>query len=212
MLCQKCGLREATDHLLTIRLVENGEVPPPPPDLPVEFEEPRAPAHAAPNVCAECLAVAAPAREFLMTVLREREEAVAARLRGVPMGPPSPTALELTEAVMVASTAEPLDLADVKASMIALSEFLATAAGRTHANCVAVSQLLGRVDGWRRVNRNRARCQYLPEEYRETLAGFEGLDMTFADPELATDMETTPEQLLAAARELRVDDESAARS
>jgi uncharacterized protein YjiS (DUF1127 family) len=143
-------------------------------------------------------------REFLLAVLREREEAIAARLRDVPRDPPSPVAIELGESVMLASTAEPVSLAAVRASLIALAEFLGTEAGRTHTNCVTVSRLLDRVESWRRVNRNRARLQYLPEEYQDLLRGFGCLDMTFADPELAAGMETTPEQLLTAARALRV--------
>lgn len=105
---------------------------------------------------------------------------------------------------MLASTAEPVSLAAVRASLIALAEFLSTEAGRTHTNCVTVSRLLDRVESWRRVNRNRARLQYLPEEYQDLLRGFGCLDMTFADPELDAGMETTPEQLLTAARALRV--------
>lgn len=204
MICEKCGQREATHHLLTIHRVEDDEVPPPPPDLPVEFQEPHQPAYTEPNVCAQCLAAASPNREFLLAVLREREEAIAARLRDVPRDPPSPVAVELTESVMLASTAEPLSLAAVRASLIALAEFLITEAGHTHTNCVTVSRLLDRVESWRRVNRNRARLQYLPEEYQDLLRGFGCLDMTFADPELAADMETTPEQLLTAARALKV--------
>jgi hypothetical protein len=204
MICEKCGQREATHHLPTIHGVEDDEVPPPPADLPVEFQEPHQPAYSEPNVCAQCLAAASPNREFLLAVLREREEAIATRLRDVPRDPPSPFAIELTESVMLSSTAEPLSLAAARASLIALAEFLITPAGRTHANCVTVSRVLDRVEGWRRVNRNRARLQHLPEEYQDLLRGFGCLDMMFADPELAADMETTPEQLLLAARALRV--------
>lgn len=204
MICEKCGQREATHHLLTLHRVEGDEVPRPLPDLPVEFQEPHQPAFNEPNVCAECLAAASPSREFLLALLHEHEEAIATRLRDVPRDPPSPVAIELTDSVMRASTAERVSLAAVKASLIALAEFLVTAAGRTHTNCVTVSRLLDRVESWRRVNRNRARLQYLPEEYQDLLRGFGCLDMTFADPELAADMETTPEQLLTAARALKV--------
>jgi hypothetical protein len=204
LICEKCGQRDATHHLLTIHRVEDDKVPPPPPELPVEFQEPHQPAHIEPNVCAECFSATTPGREFLLAVMREHEEAMAARLRDIPDAEPSPVVIELTEAVMRASTAEPVILAEVRASLIALAEFLTTSAGRTHANCVAVSRLLDRVDSWRRVNRNRARLQYLPEEYQDLLRGFGCLDMTFADPDLAVDMETTPEQLLTAARALIV--------
>lgn len=204
MICERCGQREATHLLLTLHRLEDGDVPPPPPDLPVEFEEPHQPAYTQPNVCAECFAAATPDHdhEFLRAVMREREEAAAARLREIPQEAPSPVAIELAEAVMLASTAQPVSLVALRASLIALAEFLASTAGRTHANCVTVARLLDRVESWRRVNRNRARWQYLPEEYQELLRAFECLDMTFADPELAVDMETTPEQLLAATREL----------
>jgi hypothetical protein len=205
MLCEKCGQREATEHLLTIHRVEDDEVPPPPPDLPVKFQEPHQPAYTEPNVCAQCLAAASPNRDFLLAVLREREEAIATRLRDVPRDPPSPVAIELTESVMLASTAEPVSLAAVRASLIALAEFLSTAAGRTHTNCVTVSRLLDRVESWRRVDRNRARWQYLPMEYQDLLRGFGCLDMTFADPKFAEETETTPEQLLTAARALKVE-------
>jgi hypothetical protein len=211
MICERCGQREATHLLLTLHRVEDDEVPPPPPDLPVEFQEPHQPAYSEPNVCAECFAAATPDHdhEFLRAVMREREEAMAARLREIPQEAPSPVAIELTESVMLASTAEPVSVAAVRASLIALGEFLASTAGRTHANCVTVSRLLDRVESWRRVNRNRARWQYLPEEYQELLRGFGCLDMTFADPEYAEDTETTPEQLLSAARALRVVDRNA---
>lgn len=204
MICEKCGQREATEHLLTIHRVEDGEMPPPPPDLPVEFQEPHRPAYSEPNVCAQCLAAVSRNRDFLQAVLRECEEAMAARLRDVPRDPPSPVAIELTESAMLASTGEPVSLAAARASLIALAEFLITAAGRTHSNCVTVSRLLTSVESWRRVNRNRARWQYPPVEYQDLLRGFECLDMTFADPEFAEDTETTPEQLLAAARALKV--------
>jgi hypothetical protein len=204
MICEKCGLREATHHLLTIHRTEDYDVPPPPLDLPVDFQEPREPAYTEPNVCAECFSATTPGHEFLLGVIREHEEAIAARLRDIPDAEPSPIVTELTEDVIRASTAAPAILAEVRASLIALAEFLTTPAGRTHANCVAVSRLLDRVESWRRVNRNRARLQYLPEGYQDLLRGFECLDMTFADPEFADSMETTPEQLLTAARSLRV--------
>ena len=204
MICEKCGQREATHHLLTVHRLDDEEVPPPPPDLPVEFQEPRQLAHTPPNVCAQCLAAASPNREFLLAFVREREEAIAARLRDLPRDPPSPVVIELAEAVMLESTAEAVSLTAVRASMIALAEFLTTVTGRTHTNCVTVARLIDRVERWRRVNRNRARWQDLPEEYQDLLRSFGCLELTFADPELAEQMETTPEQLVTAARALRV--------
>lgn len=204
MICERCGRREATHHLLVLHRLEDDEIPPPDPDLPVEFEEPHQPTYTAPNVCAECFAAANPNHGFLRAFMREREEAVAARLREIPQEAPSPVVTELAEAVMLASTAEPASLATLKASLIALAEFLASAAGRTHANCVTVERLFDRVESWRRVNRNRARWQYLPEEYRDLLMSFGCVELTFADPELAEQMEATPEQLLTSARALTV--------
>lgn len=206
MICERCGRREATHHLLVLHRLEDDEIPPPDPDLPVEFEEPHQPTYTAPNVCAECFAAANPNHGFLRAFMREREEAVAARLREIPQEAPSPVVTELAEAVMLASTAEPASLATLKASLIALAEFLASAAGRTHANCVTVERLFDRVESWRRVNRNRARWQCLPEAYQDLLGGFGGVQMALADPYMADLMETTPEQLLAAARALGVVD------
>jgi hypothetical protein len=48
----------------------------------------------------------------------------------------------------------------------------------------------------------------LPEEYQDLLRSFGCLDMTFADPELAEDMETTPEHLVTVARALTVVDQA----
>jgi hypothetical protein len=186
--------------------VEDDEVPAPPPDIPVEYQEPHQPAYTEPNVCARCFAATTPGHEFLLAFMREREEAMAARLRDIPDAGPSPVIIELTQAVMLASTAEPAMLTEVSASLVALAEFLTTPAGRTHANCVTVARLLDRVESWRRVNRNRARWQYLPEAYQDLLRGFGGVQMTLADPDMAELMETTPEQLLAAARALGVTD------
>jgi hypothetical protein len=208
MICERCGQREATHHLLTLHIVEDDEVPAPPPDIPVEYQEPHQPEYTEPNVCAECFAATTPGHEFLLAVMREREEAMAARLRDIPDEEPSPVVIELTEAVMLSSTAEPAILAEVRASLIALAEFLTTQAGRTHANCVTVAQLLDRVEGWRRVNRNWARWQYLPEAYQDLLRGFGGVQLTLADPDMAELMETTPEQLLTAARTLGVVDDA----
>jgi hypothetical protein len=207
MICERCGQREATHHLLTIHRVEDDEVPAPPPDIPVEYQEPHQPAYTEPNVCAECFAATtSPGHEFLLAFMREREEAMAVRLRAIPDEEPSPIVIELTEAVMLASTAKPASLAELRASLIALAEFLTTPAGRTHANCVTVARLLDRVEGWRRVNRNRARWQYLPEEYQDLLGCFGSVQMTIADPDMAELMETTPEQLLTAARALEAVD------
>ncbi len=206
MICERCGQREATHHLLTLHRVEDDEVPAPPPDIPVEYQEPHQPAYAQPNVCAQCFAAITPGHEFLLAFMREREEAMAARLRDIPDAEPSPVVIELTRAVMFASTAEPAILAEVSASLVALAEFLTTPAGRTHANCVTVARLLDRVESWRRVNRNRARWQCLPEAYQDLLGGFGGVQMTLADPDMADLTETTPEQLLAAARALGVVD------
>jgi hypothetical protein len=206
MICERCGQREATYHLLAIHRVEYHEVPAPPPDIPVEYQEPRRPPYAEPNVCAECFAATTPGHDFLLAFMREQEEAMAARLRDIPDEEPSPIVLELTEAVMLTSTAEAANLAELRASLIALAEFLTTPAGRTHANCVTVARLLDRVEGWRRVNRNRTRWQYLPEEHQDLLRCFGGVQLTIADPDLAELMETTPEQLLSAARALGVVD------
>lgn len=196
MLCVLCGRREATG--LRISALEAD--PPPAPlasDLPVEYVEPR---RIELNVCEDCIgaSVSPGMRERAEAFAAELAAARAARVRALPDEPPAPAVVLLTEAVMRASTEADVDLQALRNALAALAGFLASPAGRTHANCTMAGALLDSPEAWRRVNRNRARWQLLPAAYSDVLDTFAIVAATFADPALADGLEGTPEQLAAA--------------
>lgn len=203
MLCVRCGRREATG-LLIRALPEEAPSAPVPPDLSLEYVEPRT---LESNVCDVCMnEIGRPEmRELLDTLTSDRATAQAARLRALPNEPPAPDVVRLTDAVMRASTDAAVDLRKLRDALAALTGFLASAGGRTHANCALAGALLDSPAEWRRVNRNRARWQLLPRAYGELLYNFPVIELTFADPMLAEGLEGTPEQLAAAVAALPVD-------
>ena len=203
MLCMLCGRREATGLLISAR---EGDAPAAPlaSEIPVEYVEPR---RMELNVCEDCMSASA------SPGMRERAEAFAAelaaarvaRVHALPNEPPAPAVVLLTEAVMRASTEAAVDLQALRDALAALAGFLASPAGRTHANCTMAGALLDSPEAWRRVNRNRARWQLLPAAYSEVLYAFAIVAATFADPALADGLEGTPEQLALAVAALRRD-------
>ncbi|MGD0743934.1 MAG: hypothetical protein ABSA45_02155 [Verrucomicrobiota bacterium] len=87
------------------------------------------------------------------------------------------------------------DLPSLKAAVIGVLEFLASPRGRTDANCRAVDFFLIRDGAWD--------ADVLPQSYVDVLADMSGAlhDTVFA-PNIATNFESTPEQLLERARRL----------
>lgn len=79
----------------------------------------------------------------------------------------------------------------------ALLTFLASAPGRTHANCVAADSFFMLNDRWERD------WEHLPRSY-QTLLGHlaETLHDTIAAPGIAENFDSTPEQLLAKLRQI----------
>lgn len=83
------------------------------------------------------------------------------------------------------------DLAELHRSLKALLSFLASAAGRTHANCVATDSFFMLNDRWERG------WEHLADAYQDVLGLLgEALHDTIAAPEIAENFDNTPEQLL----------------
>jgi hypothetical protein len=100
----------------------------------------------------------------------------------------------LVEAVNAKLKEKPLDLAAVKSALVALLEFLDSPVGRTNANCRAVDGFFFHDDTW--VNAE------LPDAYHDVLAHMDALHDTFGAAHIAQNFDSTPEQLLARARNL----------
>ncbi|MHC4946322.1 MAG: hypothetical protein ACYTG7_25185 [Planctomycetota bacterium] len=93
--------------------------------------------------------------------------------------------------------AEPMDLADLKASLERLLAFLSGEEGRTDQNCVAVTFFFDNYYDWRKD------WSHLPEEFQEIFDDLgKFLKYTFADAEAARKYKSTPEQLLERIKEL----------
>ncbi len=96
--------------------------------------------------------------------------------------------------------AKPTDIAAIKKALDALLTFLASPAGRTDANCVAVDSFFchpeyGWDSGW----------DHLPEPLVEILADMGGaLHDTITAPGVAANFESIPEQLLRRLRAAEV--------
>lgn len=89
----------------------------------------------------------------------------------------------------------PMDLPQLRASLISVLEYLASSIGRTDANCSAVNSFLILDETW---NDDR-----IPQAYIDVLADMTGaLHDTISAPEIAANFESTPEQLLVRARHL----------
>lgn len=89
----------------------------------------------------------------------------------------------------------PVQLADVRAAIIGVTEFLSSPIGRTDANCRAVDFFLMQDEAWD--------AGLLPESYVDVLNDMSGaLHDTVTAPDIAANFESTPEQLLERARRL----------
>jgi hypothetical protein len=91
-------------------------------------------------------------------------------------------------------------LAALRDTLEGLLTFLASPAGRTHANCVAVDSFFMHNDRWERD------WEHLPESYKDLLGLLgDALHDTVAAPEIAENFDNTPEQLLARLRQISRD-------
>ena len=89
------------------------------------------------------------------------------------------------------------DLAEVHRSLHALLSFLASPAGRTHANCVATDSFFMLNDRWERS------WEHLPDPYQDLLGLLgDALHDTISAPEIAENFDNTPEQLLSQLQQL----------
>jgi len=92
-------------------------------------------------------------------------------------------------------TLRPVDSPALKAAIVAVLEFLASAIGRTDANCRAVDFFLAPDDAWD--------TDQLPEPFVDILADMSSaLHDTVSAPLIAANFQSTPEQLLERARRL----------
>jgi hypothetical protein len=94
----------------------------------------------------------------------------------------------LMKSVRAAVFASPLDVPAVKASLIALLEYLRSPAGRTDANCCAV-------DGFFYLDDDLA-LERLPDSLQDVFAHMDALHDTITAPQIAENFSSTPEQLL----------------
>ena len=94
----------------------------------------------------------------------------------------------------------PVDLGELKASLIQVFEYL-SGAGRTNANCWAVDSFFGLSEGWERDWTE----QEFPDDFHEVMAlTGDALHDTVQSPDVAANFDCLPEQLLDRARNLRV--------
>jgi hypothetical protein len=117
--------------------------------------------------------------------------------------PVSPELRPLLAKVYAGVLSTPLDLVRLKSSLQEVLEFLA-GEGRTNANCWAADMFFCLSEGWERDWTD----QNLPGEFHEVLALMgEALHDTVGSPEIASDFDCLPEQLLDRVRNLRTGDQ-----
>jgi len=98
----------------------------------------------------------------------------------------------LMQSVRAAIFASPLDAATVKASLIALLEYLSSPAGRTDANCCAVDRFFYLDDDLPLEN--------LPDSLQDVFGHMDALHDTITAPQIAENFGSTPEALLERVR------------
>jgi hypothetical protein len=108
----------------------------------------------------------------------------------------------LLEKVYSSLLSAPPDLVALKGGLQQLLEFLSSE-GRTDANCWATDMFFCLSEGWDRDWTD----QDLPEDFRDVLALMgEALHDTVKSPEIASNFDCLPEQLLGRVKNLRTDD------
>jgi len=209
MLCVHCGQREATEAVLYLRAEHEPAAGTPalPADLPLEFQEFRR-MSVGPTVCAECLSAFAPAGVDLAQLESMAHAHIAAmpkRLWVYDRDELAPALRALVEEVLLASTAPTLELLRLRRALVSLLEFVTTPRGRSPSNLAFIERWVDTEEGWRAVNRNRARWQLLPAGFQEVLSELGAMTLVLAENELAEALGVTPAQLLAAARSIEVE-------
>ena len=96
------------------------------------------------------------------------------------------------QSVRAAIFLSPVDLPAVKASLIALLEYLSSPAGRTDANCCAV-------DGYFYLDDDLP-LERLSDSLQDVFAYMDALHDAVSDPDIAKNFDSTPEQLLERVR------------
>lgn len=110
----------------------------------------------------------------------------------------SPELAPLLWDVYVQIIREHTELPRVHSALENLLTFLASATGRTHANCVATDWFFMNNDEWERG------WEHLPEPYQDLLGLLgDALHDTIACPEIAENFDNTPEQLLVRLQHIR---------
>ena len=102
----------------------------------------------------------------------------------------------LMQFVRAALRASPLDIAAVKASLVALFEYLSSPAGRSDANCRAVDSFFCLDDD--------LPLERLPDSLQDVFAHMDALHDTITTPDIAENFGSTPEQLLERIRDSRI--------
>jgi hypothetical protein len=101
----------------------------------------------------------------------------------------------LVERLHQCLTLRPVDSQALKAAIVGVLEFLASAKGRTDANCRAVDYFLAQDEAWD--------ADQLPEPFVDILADMSSaLHDTVSAPLIAANFQSIPEQLLERARRL----------
>ena len=86
----------------------------------------------------------------------------------------------------------PAEVADLKQAMVALLSYLASPEGRTDHNCMAVDTFFCIRDDW------EIEWDHLPTDFQRILEDMGGaLHDTVSSPNIAGNLKSTPEQLLA---------------
>lgn len=102
----------------------------------------------------------------------------------------------LMQSVCAAVLAAPLDVPALKASLIALLEYLSSPPGRTDANCCAVDSFFCLDDD--------LPLERLPDSLQDVFAHMDALHDTITAPQIAENFSSTPEQLLERVRNSRI--------
>lgn len=101
----------------------------------------------------------------------------------------------LVERLHQCLTLKPVDSPALKAAIVGVLVFLASAKGRTDANCRAVDYFLAQDEVWD--------AEQVPEPFVDILADMStALHDTISAPVIAANFQSTPEQLLERARRL----------
>ncbi|MBX6333424.1 MAG: hypothetical protein IRY91_16370 [Gemmatimonadaceae bacterium] len=143
------------------------------------------------GLCAECMVVLRRQPATRLEWLESAYDADRAAELAAQAGTVAPALGPLIATVLRVGVQEPLNIVALRHALIVLLEFLASPAGRTHANCRRAAQALSQRSGWAHVP--------LPlGDLMRTMGG--PMRGTVWDAELTAQLGATPEQLLARLR------------